>query len=178
MNPKSHPQTRPQIIQPQDPSYRLIALTQGQVCKVDSADYDRLIQWNWSARYSPHTHSFYAIREEATGPRGRRTVMMHREIASIPIGILVDHRNHLTLDNRRFNLRPATHQQNSANRNKHRNNTSGFKGVSKWPNGKWRATIMKNGKHISLGMFFTAEEAHWAYMKAAVEINGEFAYAG
>lgn len=38
---------RPQITQPADPSYRIIALTQGQVTLVDTEDYDRLMQWHW-----------------------------------------------------------------------------------------------------------------------------------
>lgn len=80
------------------------------------------------------------------------------------------------LDNRRANLRLATKSQNQMNRRIQRNNTSGFKGVHLFKRtGKFRAYIMVQGKEKHLGYFATAEEAHVAYVKAAVEIHGEFA---
>ncbi len=94
--------------QPADPSYRLIPLTQGQFAKVDPEDYDWLMQWKWCAAWDKKTRSFRAIRSQYRTGRGPECIRMHREIMKAPKGILVDHGNHDTLDNRRFNLRKAT----------------------------------------------------------------------
>ncbi len=53
---------RPQITQPADPSYRIIALTQGQVTTVDTGDYDWLMQWHWYAWWNKNGRCFYAVR--------------------------------------------------------------------------------------------------------------------
>jgi hypothetical protein len=88
---------------------------------------------------------------------------------------MIDHRDGNRANNRWSNLRLATQSENSANRHRHINNTSGFKGVSlcKW--GKWRACIEKNGRKIHLGMYDTPQAAHAAYVAAARKLFGEFA---
>ncbi len=88
----------------------------------------------------------------------------------------VDHRTLVRTDNRFSELRQATRQQNMQNIRKHRDNTSGFKGVS-WESrrGVWRATIQINGKWQQLGTFKTAVEAHEAYTKKASDHFGSFA---
>ena len=60
-----------------------------------------------------------------------------------------DHIDRDELNNRKYNLRPATIQENARNHNKQKNNTSGFIGVS-WlkQQNKWRAYIYINKKHI------------------------------
>lgn len=91
---------------------------------------------------------------------------------------LIDHKNLDRGDDRWDNLREATHSQNLSNRGAQRNNTSGFKGVHFHPqSGRWRARIAKDGKHISLGLHDTAENAHLAYTAAAIDLHGEFAHA-
>lgn len=73
------------------------------------------------------------------------------------------------------NLRDATHSQNCANVGTKSGNKSGYKGVSKQPNGcGWFARIRHNRKSIYLGNHKTAEEAHEAYKSAAAEIYGDF----
>lgn len=47
-------------------------------------------------------------------------------------------------------------------------NTSGFRGVSR-KRGRWRATIVIDGKQRSLGTFDDPAEAHQAYLKAHEE---------
>lgn len=85
----------------------------------------------------------------------------------------IDHINHIRHDNRPVNLRAATRQENSKNRNMQSNNTSGITGVD-WnkPTGKWRARIDVGGKKINLGLFADIEDA--AEVRNAAEIKCEF----
>lgn len=98
-------------------------------------------------------------------------------------GLIVDHKNGDTLDNRLDNLRLATPSQNSINKH-YAWGASGLKGVykkqlrgvSKKGECRWRATIQFERKSIHLGYFTTKEEAHTAYFKKASELYGEFAH--
>ena len=157
------------------PSYRLIPLTRDQVAKVDAADFDWLSQWKWQAHFAPNTRTFYARRDErfSRGPKGRRTIYMHRLILGIVDDAKGDHRSGDTLDNRRGNLRCATHSQNSRNQIRPRDNTSGFIGVCPFA-GKWQAYIRVDGKKKHLGSFSTPEEASAVRTSAAREHYGEF----
>ena len=93
-------------------------------------------------------------------------------------GTIVDHINGDIRDNRRANLRFATHSESMCNRGMAKNNRSGFKGVSvdkrkcQW---RYRATIKCEGKKYNLGTFATPEEAYEAYKKASQELHGQFA---
>jgi len=87
----------------------------------------------------------------------------------------IDHKDNVQSHNWIDNLRYASHSQNMANRKRHINNTTGFKGVHQKPNGRYRTSVCKNNKRIWLGTFETAKEAHDAYCAAAVELHGEFA---
>jgi hypothetical protein len=91
----------------------------------------------------------------------------------------LDHINGNPGDDRWANLRSATGTQNSANKRKQRNNTSGFKGVLRHAARKkqWQARIGINGHGKCLGYFDTPENAHAAYVAAAVKRFGEFARA-
>ena len=81
---------------------------------------------------------------------------------------MLDHINGNGLDNRISNLREATTKQNAENiYGPQSNNTSGYLGVHWIPHKrKWRSRIMNNGKKLSLGYFFTKEEAYEAYIVA------------
>src|SRR5262249_1798675 len=87
----------------------------------------------------------------------------------------LDHKNTIKCDNRFENLRPASRSLNGANRRKPRNNTSGFKGVSTWPSGRWFARIRYSGKLHHLGTFDDPAVAHVVYVEAAKRLFGEFA---
>lgn len=170
-----HP--RPQITQPTDPSYRLIALTQGQVTAVDAGDYEWLMQWYWYAWWNKNGECFYAVRtmtEEEDSGRGR--IYMHRLIAGSPDFPHVDHEDQDSLNNRRSNLRAATVSQNGCNRGRQANNTTGFKGVKlDKRDGAYTASIKIHRKPKHLGTFDTAEKAARAYDAEAKMLHGEFA---
>lgn len=86
----------------------------------------------------------------------------------------IDHINGRTDDNRIENLRNATRSQNGANRGKHKNNSTGFKGVTKKKN-KWTACVAINKKRFRLGSFDTPEAAYEAYLQKSKEVQKEFA---
>jgi len=90
----------------------------------------------------------------------------------------IDHINGNPSDNCIANLRLATGSQNGANMKLRKANTTGFKGVSRFKKGKWRATIKHAGRAIQIGTFASPEEAHAAYVAASRRLFGEFARAG
>lgn len=90
----------------------------------------------------------------------------------------IDHIDGDRANNRLSNLRIATRSQNLANTRRHRDNASGFKGVTWVPRvQKWMAQIRVGGRTKYLGYFATPEEAHAAYLEAARQAFGEFARA-
>jgi len=161
-------------LQPSEPEYSKIPLTQGQFALIDAADYEWLSQWKWHAGWNPPTQTFYAKRSDFIGGK-LCTIRMHREIVGAPKGMDVDHKNHDTLDNRRRNLRLATNSQNQQNKRMQKNNTSGQRGVF-WiaSENRWLAQIGINGKRKKLGRFKDFEEATAAYKAAAEHLFGEF----
>lgn len=175
---QAHPILEVSSMTPLDSSYREIPLTQGQVALVDAADYEWLMQWKWFAHWSPGTRSFYACRNSKRIDGQRYHIGMHREILGLPKSDKHhgEHRDpYRTLDNRRQNLRVDTATENAQNHKRHRNNTSGFKGVQRIGERSYAARIGIKGKLIYLGTRDTAEQAHDLYRKAAEQHFGEFA---
>lgn len=140
-------------------------------------DFAALSESKWSARWNPSTKSFYAYRQVWVDGRAI-AISMHQVIMNPPDGMLVDHRYRDTLDNRRSELRIATHSQNRGNSKRREDCSSGYKGVKVSPNGKkWTASITYEGTFMHLGTFDTPEEAHEAYVHAAENLLEEFARA-
>jgi hypothetical protein len=159
--------------------FRKIPLSRGMFAIVNVEDYEWLSKYKWFAGTNTRDRDFYARRKGmSNGTRPKiRSIAMHREILNVPDGLLVDHINHNTLDNRRANLRPATKQQNSWNQRKKRGNfTSQYKGVHfNKAMGRWEARLVYNGKDIPLGYFDDEASAAKAYDAKAAELFGEYA---
>lgn len=153
---------------------KIIPLSKNLCAKVDDLDFDFLARRNW-----------FALEKESGGKSffvaatGSRHELMHRAIMKPAQGLVVDHINGDTLDNRRSNLRVCTKKENFRNSAKRLGySTSPYKGVSFTGvvEGKsWRSRIRVDGKLISLGAFSDEEEAARAYDSAARKYFGEFA---
>lgn len=156
---------------------REIPLTRGMIALVDDSDYEIISKHKWYAQAS-HSGIFYACRWEyrkafPCDPK-KRSIRMHNEIMGENPGLKVDHISRDGLDNRRMNLRWATHAQNMMNRKWRKPTKSGFRGVYD-DHGTWRAMIAANGKRSVVGRAKSASEAAIIYDEAAKKLHGEFA---
>jgi hypothetical protein len=145
-----------------------VRMRSGHIVIIDLQDASLLDDPSW---YVNRCGNIDYVHRRYQKPHG-----LHQVILGVDDGYEIDHINGSGLDNRRSNLRRATHAQNMANRPVSKSNKCGFKGVywdSRWK--KWRADIKKDGKTIHIGSYLTAEEAAVAYDATATSLFGEFA---
>lgn len=143
-----------------------IPLTQGKVALVDDADYGRLICFNWCVNGRGYAETWMKT----------RTVRMHRFIIGCDdLHKVVDHIDGNPLNNQKKNLRICNVQQNTRNSKVHRDNPTGYKGVS-WDKSrnKFESCIRVNKKKKHLGRFECAIDAAKAYNEAALKYYGEY----
>lgn len=160
-----------------DGGCRLVPLSQNQFAKVDPSRYEWAMRWKWTAWWSPHSQSFYAVRNEyVAGDRKHpKRIIMARAIVNCPNEKTVDHVDHDTLNNCGINLRVATYSQQNCNLRKRRNTRSSFKGLGLIPQtGRWRARIQVDGKVRHIGVYSTESQAHDAYQSEAMIMHGDF----
>ena len=155
-----------------------IPLTQGKVALVDDSDFELLSQFKWCAsKVTTKTNGdiWYAVRT-VKRVNGRDTnISMHRFILGAPKGMVVDHRNHNGLDNRRSNIRLCTVAQNSHNiRRARRNLPRGCSLIHPNREKKYQANICVNGRSYNLGAFSDPIQAGMAYDLASMVLHGEF----
>jgi hypothetical protein len=152
-----------------------IKISQNKYTQVDDSDFEELNKYKWMAKKDKK--NFYVARHSKGGTR--KLILMHRVVANTPNGMFTDHIDGDGLNNQKSNLRVCSNQQNSVNRGKNNNNTSGLKGVYWVQNGKssgkWRALIGFKGKFIHLGLFSSKEAAYEAYCTACCKLHGDFA---
>lgn len=152
-----------------NPSICRIPLTGGREAIADAADLHLIGPHAWYAHGSGR--HWYASRQ-----KGRQTIRLHNVISPPPPGLVVDHINGDTLDNRRCNLRHVTFHGNTMSQRRPAGNTSGYKGVARHKaSEKWAAYIRVEHKRIHLGLFSDIVEAAMAYDNAAVAAFGDLA---
>jgi len=166
-------------------NHALIPLTRDMFAIVDNdpALLDYLRQFKWQACYKSNNRSNYVAKRGGGVAGSGKTFYMHREVLEfygVNIdGLQVDHKNTMTLDNRKDNLRPATNQQNHGNKKVNRRNTSGMKGVNRTvrqSGERWHARIKSGEIYKYIGAFETLKEAAIAYNIEALKLHGEFAW--
>ena len=142
--------------------------TRGDKFLFDLDDYNNIKKYCWNTKDGNGDY-----KRVVTNTEYSKTVPLHFIITGKHN---IDHKNRDTFDNRKSNFRECTYQQNSSNRSKQSNNTSGIIGVI-WrkDNKKWEARININKKQVKLGCFHVFEDAVVARLKAEKKYYGEFA---
>lgn len=141
---------------------------------IDTKDLERANEHKglWSAWWEKTTNSYYVRGSLRKSDGGYRTIQLHKWLYG-DTNLIVDHKNHDTLDNRRScNLREVTAGFNQQNRKGAQiNSLSGIRGVS-WhkQHNKWRAAVRVDKKDIHLGYFENLEDAE----KAVIEGRNKY----
>ncbi len=160
----------PHLVQALAEGAKLIPLTQGHFAIVDAADYEWLNQYKWHVKKDKNR--YYAESQE-----NRKIIKMHRLITGAPDHLVVDHRDHNGLNNRRWNLRLCSHAENIRNQRPQKGGTSKYKGVCRHKHvRKYVSQIGMNGTRKTIGYFDDEIEAAISYDLKAMEVFGEFAY--
>lgn len=138
----------------------------------DKEDYNLISPYKWCMSHD------YVI---AYDPNTRKQIRLHRLIMGVQDddwkAIIVDHINGNPLDNRKTNLRIATHSENQMNRKVLCNNTSGITGVNyEKAKNAWHARLIKDDEYMLNKCFKTYEEAVIARKEAEEKYYGKYSY--
>ena len=150
----------------------------GYKVQIDEEDYERVtsLKWNTSLNLNPRNKRYFIHSyKDCTGKLCN--ILLHRFILGLNRhdGVICDHINGDTLDNRKCNLRKCTSSGNAQNAKISKSNTTGYKGVVFHKRDKkYQASITVHNKKIYLGYYNTAEEAYLAYCNASKKYHGEF----
>lgn len=156
-----------------------LELTRGMWSLIDEEDAERLSVFAWRIVGNPC--SWYAARTPRPWEnRGTTTLRLTYEILNMnpSPGVVIDHIDGNTLDNRKSNLRICTQADNQHNRRKNSGSqTSKYKGVhlTKRVKKPWTAQIGISGRTQYIGIFETAEDAARAYDRRAMLAFGPYA---
>lgn len=143
----------------------------------DIEDYEKIKDYNW---FKNDQDYFLARITDESKSSNFRCIRLHRLIMDVDeedIEIDHIHGKKSRYDNRKNNLRYATHSQNNQNKGNQSNNTSGVRGVDFFKTvGKWRARISKEGETYNLGYFDEFEDAVKARIEAEEKYHKEWSY--
>lgn len=146
---------------------KLIGLNRGYEAKVDAADFDALNKYRWTACITSQGY-VYAY----TTMEGKR-VSMHRFLCGVA-GLVVDHINGETLDNRRSNLRAVSIAENNRNRKSEVRSSAGVRNVTPRKGGRFIARSSAGGEgSVYLGQYGTVEEAAQAIAAYEAAYSGK-----
>lgn len=160
----------------------MVPLTRGRWTIIDFEDLIKITSHSWSFN---DNRKGYAVRSKRditlgfdySGRAFKYDIKLHRFLLGLDYGnpLQGDHKNQISLDNRKCNLRIATKSDNQ--RNKSIRYQSPFKGVDYFnkDRGIFVAYIHADSIKIHLGNHSTEELAAEAYNKAALKYFGEFA---
>lgn len=131
----------------------------------DLEDYEKIKDYCWSD---------YGTNYIQTQIKGKR-VLFHQFVTDFKYPI-IDHANRNGHDNRKENLRPASHTENMRNTTLSKNNKSGFTGVTfcKRTN-KWQGQICCNRQHFAKQFKEKEEAVEWRLQKELELFGSDFA---
>lgn len=158
------------------PTIELIDLNDRGFAIIDIEDSEKVNQYKWYLRIDKRNK--YAVSRKKIDGKAK-CIMMHRIVMdAIDPLVLIDHKDHDGLDNRKSNLRPSSNSQNVKHTRKRLKGKCKYLGVS-FKKGRNKikilAQIQCNKKKYHIGYFLTQELAAEAYNKKALELFGEFA---
>ena len=148
-----------------DTAYVLVPVgRKGLFAAVDEADWEK-VRWR---RWYPQKNGECIYAQTALY---RGSTSMHRYLVETTAPV-IDHRDGCGLNNRQYNLRPATWSENNRNRCGAHTSISGVQGVA-WVELRrlWKVSIEGD----TVGYFRDKDEAIQARFKVAAEKYGEFA---
>jgi len=143
----------------------------------DMEDYDKIKDFGWYSSYTAKNTNYYRPKANYKDENGNKhTVNMHRLILGDSAHEVVDHIDHNTFNNRKYNLRGCTRRENNCNMSLRSNNTTGISGVHWYKAyGTYLASLNKDGKHHSLGYYDNKDDAIRARLVGEAKYFGEFA---
>lgn len=141
--------------------------SKGEEFYFDLEDYDKIKNVCWSKS------SYNYIVGDLNGVQ----MKLHRLILNVDDSTYVDHINHNTVDNRKYNLRICNNSINQINKKLQKNNVSGVAGVwwDKTVN-KWKVNICRDFHRVYLGSFNDFDEAVRVRKEAEKKYFGEYSY--
>lgn len=158
-----------------------ISLTNSnELVLVDDFHYERIMNLptKWRLLVTDTSRKIVSTRPFIKGINTKSQITLSRFILKIENTSYpwVDHKDRNIFNNQESNLRKASCSDNNVNRLKHKNNTSGYKGVF-WRkrDNKYISKIIKQHKIYYLGCFEDKVLAAIAYDDKAIELYGEFA---
>lgn len=143
-----------------------------KVALVDAEYFNIVNKYRWYLKHGYAYTSVY-IKGSKKGDKRSKCFTMHRLLMGLP-DYQVDHINRNRLDNRKNNLRLATHSQNCQNSIRKKSKT-GYIGVRQESNNVYVARVWVNNEQRIIGYYRTAIEAAYARDQAAIGLHGEFA---
>jgi len=141
----------------------VVKLSQGFIAWVSQEDIDRVMTRNWHCK--PNRGDIYAVSTDRSECKDARKLRLHHFIIGRRDGLMVDHINGNTLDNRRANLRHVSPAVNAINRHDKCGVTKHITDSGRLTD-LWRASITMNGRWKNLGLYATYEAALIARINA------------
>jgi hypothetical protein len=151
---------------------------------IDTKDLEIIDKFNHKVfvGYNKRMDDYYALLTEYLGmfngkPKHKVWTLQRLLTNQTDPKIVVDHKNHKPLDNRRKNLRVTTTDKNSQNKKgANKNNTSGYRNVSYDKRSEsWMVQLYVKKKNMIWKGFKTAEDANKHAIKMRKKYYGEFA---
>ena len=129
----------------------------GVTFQIDTEELDKLIDLNysWGAVWDEGVANYYAVSthyyRDENGERQQESVLLTEVIMDYKP---IDHIDHDTKNNRKYNLRKTEHSPNARNRRgKNVNNKSGHRNVSMRDDKWWVVQLIVDGKNTVLKKF-------------------------